>query len=147
MCSHLSEVVRFRSLFSSSEDEFTGSGGGERPCCSCSRWSSLYLWRRSYLLILLSFTRAARSRSLRCPTRLLACDRGISGSDIGALTPTPCHQTVAVRPNTEIKKAKGEGMVLTWSTSGSIANDHRWSSLFCTALGFTARLACVVPYP
>jgi hypothetical protein len=35
--SHLSEVVLCLSLSSSSEDEFTSTGGGERPCFLCNR--------------------------------------------------------------------------------------------------------------
>jgi hypothetical protein len=40
--SHLSEVVCSPSLSSSSDDEFANAGGGERPCCSRSRYSLLY---------------------------------------------------------------------------------------------------------
>jgi hypothetical protein len=40
--SHLSEVVCSPSLSFSSEDKFANAGGGERPCCSHSRYSSLY---------------------------------------------------------------------------------------------------------
>jgi hypothetical protein len=46
----------------------------------------LYLLRHSYLLILLSFARAARSRSRCCAAWLAACDRGVSGSDLVELT-------------------------------------------------------------
>lgn len=37
MGSHLPEVVCSPSLYSSSEDEFTSSSGGERPYCSCNK--------------------------------------------------------------------------------------------------------------
>jgi hypothetical protein len=40
--SHLSEVVCSPSLSSSSYDEFANAERGERPCCSRSRYSSLY---------------------------------------------------------------------------------------------------------
>jgi hypothetical protein len=68
--SHISEVVRSPSFSSSSsDDEFAGAGGGESPCCSCSRYSSLYCSRCSRRLSFFSFTRAARSCSRRCAAR------------------------------------------------------------------------------
>jgi hypothetical protein len=65
--SHLSEVARPPSLSSSSsDDEFANTGGGESPCCSRSRYYSLYCSKRSCRLILYSFVRAARSCSRFC---------------------------------------------------------------------------------
>jgi hypothetical protein len=64
--SHLSEVVRSPSLpSSSSDDEFANAGGGESPCCSRSRYSSLYCSRCSRRLILL--LREGRSLRLLLP--------------------------------------------------------------------------------
>jgi hypothetical protein len=59
--SHLSEVVRSPSLsFSSSDDEFANTAGGERPCCSRSRYSLLYQSSHSCRLIFFYFARARR---------------------------------------------------------------------------------------
>jgi hypothetical protein len=68
--SHLSEVVCSPSLSSSSfDDEFVDASGGESPCCSRSRYSSLCCSMHSHCLILFSFVRAARSYSRCCVAR------------------------------------------------------------------------------
>jgi hypothetical protein len=45
------------------------------------------------------------------------------------------------------KEAKGDKMVLTWPVSGSITNEHRSSSLCCTAFGLISHLTRVAAYP
>jgi hypothetical protein len=58
---------------------------------------------------------------------------------VGALTPTACRQNSHYKDkHGSKKKPMGEEKVLTWLASRSIANDHRLSSLFYTALGFIA---------
>jgi hypothetical protein len=46
------------------------------------------------------------SRSSCCTARLAACDRGISGSIVGTLTPTACRWTTTVRTNPRTKKQR-----------------------------------------
>jgi hypothetical protein len=58
----------------------------------------------------------------------------------------PLQPAVTVRPSMAIEKSKRRRETLTRSAPGSIANDHRSSSLLCTTLGFTARLAHVAAY-
>jgi hypothetical protein len=75
---------------SSSDDDLAGVPGGESPCCSRSRYSSLYCSRHSRRLSLLSFARAARSCSLRCAARVADRAWGVGGSDRAACTVTLC---------------------------------------------------------
>jgi hypothetical protein len=91
--SHLSAGAHPPSLSpssSSSDDEFSRVAGGESPCCSCSRYSSLSCSRCSRRRILLSFLRASRSCSHRCAARAAARARGVGGSDHAAFTVTLC---------------------------------------------------------
>jgi hypothetical protein len=75
---------------SSSDDKFTGVVGGESPCCSRSRYSSLCCSRCSHRLILLSFAHAARSCSRHCAARAGARAQGVGRSDRAASTVTLC---------------------------------------------------------
>jgi hypothetical protein len=72
------------STSSSFDNEFAGVPGGESPCCSPSRYSSLCCSRRSHLLILLSFARAARSCSRRCEAWVATRAQAVGGSDRAA---------------------------------------------------------------
>jgi hypothetical protein len=89
---HLSEVARPPSLSSSSssDDEFASASGGESPCYSCSRYSSLYCSRRSRHLSFFSFARAARSCSRHCAAQAAARARGVGGSDRAVFAVTLC---------------------------------------------------------
>jgi hypothetical protein len=74
--SHLSEVLSSTSL-SSSEDGFTSSGGeGGEALLLPQQVIHIVLSRHSCLLILFTFARAARSRSLCYPARLSVCGDG-----------------------------------------------------------------------
>jgi hypothetical protein len=75
---------------SSSSDEFSGVAGGESPCCSRSRYSSLSRSQRSRRRIPFSFLRAARSCSRCYAARVAALARGIGGSKRTASTVTLC---------------------------------------------------------
>jgi hypothetical protein len=108
--SHLSEVVCSPSLSSSSpDDEFTNAGGGESPCCSLRRYSSLCCSRCSQRLIFLSFARAARSRSHCCTARRpVACARGVGGSDRAACMVTICGKRSSGQTEIRNKNPKGK---------------------------------------
>jgi hypothetical protein len=87
--------------FLPSDDEFVGASRGESPCCSCSRYSSLYCSRCSHRLSLFSFARAAHSCSCRYAARLTVRARGVGGSDHAAFTVTLCWQESSKQTQTQ----------------------------------------------
>jgi hypothetical protein len=142
---HLSGGARppLLSSSSSSDDDPSGVPGGESPCCSRSRYSSLYCSRRSCRQSLLSFACVARSCSRHCTARAVDRARGVGGSDRAACMVTLCCRKLSVPTSTRCENLKRGGDHLP---SGSITNDQRSSWLCGTNLRLTARLALVASY-